>query len=136
MFFHELGIFLVGQVVSGDMFRPKSDGVAEALFPVAGGLTGDGEHEIDVDVVEPGIPENAERFPGIGRRVISPQEREFPRQPGLDTEADACDAVTAQEFGLCGAAVAALTRHMEAMRTGMIGFDIWNHFRFKIVCEN
>lgn len=45
----EGGVFLVGEVVGGDVVWVEGEGVVEGFFPVGEGLAGDGEHEVDVD---------------------------------------------------------------------------------------
>lgn len=48
-FSKELGVFLVGEAVSGYVVGGFSDGFLEIGFPFLGCLMGNSEHEVDVD---------------------------------------------------------------------------------------
>ena len=69
--FEEGGVFLVGEVVGGDVLRLQGEGVAEGLFPIGEGLAGDGEHEVDVDGGDSRLAEDAHGFRGLAGAVLA-----------------------------------------------------------------
>lgn len=63
--FEEGGVLLVGQVVGGDVVGLEADGVFEGLAPVGVGLSGNREHEVDVDFRDAGLAEDGDGFGGL-----------------------------------------------------------------------
>ena len=95
----EFGVFLVVEVVGGDVVGGEVDGAMEGFFPGFEGLTRDGEHQVEVEAVEAGLAEGGEGGGGFGGGVVAAEGGEGGFIPGLDAEADAGDAVGAEEFG-------------------------------------
>lgn len=95
----EFGVFFVVEVVGGDVVGRELEGAVKGVFPGSESLTGNGEHEVDVDAVEAGLTEGAVGSGGLGRRVVAAKGGESGFIPGLDAEADAGDAVGAEKFG-------------------------------------
>ena len=95
----EFGVFLVVEVVGGDVVGGEVDGAMEGFFPGVEGLTRDGEHQVEVEAVEAGLAEGGEGGGGFGGGVVAAEGGEGGFIPGLDAEADAGDAVGAEEFG-------------------------------------
>ena len=95
----EFGVFFVVEVVGGDVVRGEVDGAMEGFFPGVEGLTRDGEHQVEVEAVEAGLAEGGEGGGSFGGGVVAAEGGEGGGVPGLDAEADAGDAVGAEEFG-------------------------------------
>ena len=95
----EFGVFLVVEVVGGDVVGGEVDGAMEGFFPGVEGLTGDGEHQVEVEAVEAGLAKGGEGGGGFGGGVVAAEGGEGGFVPGLDAEADAGDSVGAEEFG-------------------------------------
>ena len=96
----ERGVVLVDHFVAGEVFAAESDGFVERLFPHGHGLTGDGEHEVEVDVVESRAAEDVEGFENHVAAVNAAKAVEEIFIKGLDAHGDAVDAEVAPEFCL------------------------------------
>ena len=59
-------IFLVGQTVSGNVFRFQRYGPIETRLPLDGSLPRQAEHEIDADILKTGGAEQMKRMFGLG----------------------------------------------------------------------
>src|SRR5215831_1498413 len=56
------GVFLVNDFVSGQVFAAHGQGFEQGLAPNFTGLAGNGEHEVQVQVVEAGVAKDIKRF--------------------------------------------------------------------------
>ena len=55
-------VVLVNDFVAGQMFALHCDGFVQGVAPDFHRLAGDGEHQVEIQVVETGAPQNIERF--------------------------------------------------------------------------
>ena len=92
-------VLFVNDFVGRKMFAAKVEGVFERRLPDVHGLTGNGEHEIDIQILETSLAKNIERFEDLLSRMDAsePFEKFFVER--LNTHGDAIDAVVAEEFG-------------------------------------
>lgn len=97
--FEEFSVFLVVEVVSGDVVGGEVDGAVEGFFPGVEGLTRDGEHQVQIEAIEAGLAKGGEGGGGFRGRVVAAEGGEGGFIPSLNAEADAGDAVGAEEFG-------------------------------------
>lgn len=73
----ELRSRLEGQVVGAQVFRLERDGLRQRPLPGSGGLAGEGEDQVEVDVVEPRGPDGAEGLDDLGGGVDPFEEGEL-----------------------------------------------------------
>ena len=93
------GVFLIGEVVGGDVVRFQGNGVAQGIFPIGERLPGDGEHEVDVDGVDSGLAEGMDGFGGLFGGVLATECLENVGGERLDTERNAGDAEGFEQSG-------------------------------------
>ena len=78
------GVFLVGEVVAGDMIGFQGKGLGEIVGPARFGLMGDGEHEVEVAGGDAGLAEEVEGFCRGGSGVVATEGLELVRLEGLN----------------------------------------------------
>src|SRR5947209_130537 len=84
----ELCVLLIRQAIGGDMIRLKGNGLLQRQSPLLDGLAWQTEHQIDVDVREPGCTKKMKRMLGLLRAVFSAQQLQQLVVPRLNAEAD------------------------------------------------
>ena len=97
--FEILGVFLVVEIVGGNVIRLESDCFFQCIEPGGEWLTGNGEHEVDVYRWEIGVAKDLIGILRIVRRVVATECGECFGIEGLDAEADAVDTGIANSFG-------------------------------------
>ena len=60
--FKQRSVLLVDDLVAGEVFAPECDSLGHCGLPNIHSLAWDGEHEVDVDVVEARLAQAIERF--------------------------------------------------------------------------
>ena len=61
----EFCVLLISEAVGGDVIGSKIDRFLQCELPLVDGLSRQTEHEIDIDVREPGSSQNVERLLGL-----------------------------------------------------------------------
>ena len=97
-FFDEFGVFLVGEVVAGDVVWAEGGGGVEGVLPFFDRLSWDGEHEVDIDFVHADVLEHFYGIDGGLSGVFSTESFEDAVGEGLDAEGDSGDAEVFEEF--------------------------------------
>jgi hypothetical protein len=95
----KLGVFFVGQTVGRDMLRSEGDGLLKGRFPLRQRLPGKAEHQIDIQVREPGVAQDLERGFRLRGVVFPAQQPEQIVIPGLHTQADPVHSEASEQFG-------------------------------------
>jgi hypothetical protein len=96
----ERGVILVNHFITGEVLAAEIDGFVESPFPHGHRLGGDGEHQIEVNVVE---PRTAQSVVGLEDHVAAVNASEAIEEifvEGLHAHGDAVDAEGAPEFCL------------------------------------
>jgi hypothetical protein len=83
-----IGVFFVGQAITRDMFGAQGDRSLERGAPLRDGLTRNAEHQVDVHIVETGVPEEREAFLCLFRVMHAAQRFEQGIVPGLNAKAE------------------------------------------------
>ena len=91
-FFEKSGVFLVGEIVGGEVVGLESEGLSEGVFPVEERLTRDRENEVDIDLEVGGFAQEVNGGDGLHRGVFAAEGFEVLAEEGLDAERDAGDA--------------------------------------------
>jgi len=95
----ERGVFFVDDFVAGQMLTAQGGGFGERRAPNVYRLAGNGEHEVDIQVIEAGLAQSVEGFENHFAAVDAAKAVEEFFIERLDTHGDAIDAETAQELG-------------------------------------
>lgn len=95
----EGGVFLVDEFIASKVFALECEGLAESTPPLFERLAGNGEHQIHIDVVEPGAAQQVKGLEDGIAAVNSAQAVEEGFVKGLDAEGNAVDAVLDEETG-------------------------------------
>ena len=93
------GVFFVGEVVGGDMIGLQGNRMSQGAFPIAQRLTGDGEHEVDVNGIDSCFAEGVDGFGGLLGGVFAAEGFEDVWSERLDAERNAGDAEGFEQAG-------------------------------------
>ena len=96
----ERRVVFVDDFVAGEMFTAESDSFVERCTPDVERLARDGEHQINVDVVEARPPESVEGFENHLAAVNAAETIEELFVQRLDAHGDTVDPVIAPELRL------------------------------------
>src|SRR6266478_8401362 len=95
----KLCILLVRQAISGDMIGLERDGFLQRQSPLLNRLSWQTEHQIDVDVREPGCAQKMKRMLGLLCVVLAPKQFQQVVVPRLHAEADPVDSEFFEDRG-------------------------------------
>ena len=93
----EFRVFLIGEVVGGDVVRSGADGFPQRIFPDGKALPRNGDHEVHVDVGHSGVVEHLHGAEGLFRRMFPAQQAQDAGVQGLDAQGNAVHAQAAPE---------------------------------------
>ncbi len=87
----KFGVLLIGEAIGGDVLGSESDRSLQGGLPLSAGLGGNGEHQIEADVIKTRLPKNVVSLFGLIGGMNAPKHLEDGIIPGLHSHADAID---------------------------------------------
>ncbi len=82
------------------MLGSQADGLTQTLLPGFDGLAWNPEHQVEIQIGEPGLPQNIERTLGLLRRVNTTEPVQHFGIPGLHSHTDAIHSEIVQHLSL------------------------------------
>lgn len=93
------GVFLVGEIVGRNVIGFQGGGVTQGVFPIGERLSGNGEHEVDVDGIDTSFAEGVNGFGGLLGRVLATEGFKDVGSERLDAERNAGDTERFEQAG-------------------------------------
>ena len=101
-FLEESGVFLVGEIVGGEVVGLEGEGLGQGIFPIEEGLAGDREDKVDIDFEVGGFAKEVDGGDGLHGSVFAAEGFEVFFEEGLDSQGDAGDAEVLVKLGGAG----------------------------------